>query len=734
MRSSRRHPRPLPWRAVVASAAAVALGASLVPAVSHAAEAPESRRVADTVARATGSPSTLYLVTLRSPGTSAVPAALGRAPETARVVAEQDTVLAALDGLDTGDTTRAAEAPAPVYRWTTALNGFAIRLDADQADLLSSLPQVRSVERDSVRPLAASAALPARPGVPASVAGPRRGGAGVVIGVVDTGLAPDSPVFAQRTALRPPTTFEGGCETSPDWTVAECTGKVVGARTYVAGFGTDRLRAATSISPRDLDGHGTRTASLAAGNALVPVVVDGERLGTFGGQAPEAGLAVYKACWSAPDPADDGCSTADLVSAVDDATREGVDVLTLAVGGPSGVDTLERALLGATEAGVVVVAAAGNDGVGSVAHTSPWVTTVGGTDGDVRRGELVLSDGRRLVGAMQSRRSVPTSRIVPAREAVADGSTVGDARVCAPGSLDAARVAGAVVVCERGRVGRIDKSRAVDLADGAAMVLLNGGPGTVDADLHSVPTVHLAAGPSRELRSWLATDPLELGRLDPLESSGTLPRVAATSGSGDATGTLKPDVVAPASNILAAVPGASGSWEVAGGTSAATAHTAGVAALLLGRGAPPGEVRSALVTTALPLRDGVLRGGAGLLRPEAAADPGLAYLVEPDDYRAWLDRGSARLNTPSIRLSGGQLTASRRITNVSGRRLYFSSSADGFRRDVVVRPAAVRLGPGESATFRVRVSARGADRLDDGFVVWRGATGTVTRIPVVLTR
>ncbi|MDO9457057.1 S8 family serine peptidase, partial [Nocardioides sp.] len=378
-------------RAALVPAAVLALGVSLLTT------GPAAARTDDT----------LYLVTLRTPGTATSPGAAPRPVETLTLLREQDAVLADLD------------APTPVYRWTTAISGFAVRLDAEQAATLSSSPRVLAVEADSVRPLASTGPLaPARAGVgDRPPTGPRRGGKGIVIGVVDTGLAPNSPVFAQRTTLAPPTGFSGGCETAGDWDASECTGKVAAARSYVEGFGVDSLRAATIVSPRDLDGHGTRTASLAAGNAQVPVVVDGERLGRFGGQAPDAHLAVYKACWRAPDPADDGCSTADLVSAVDDATREGVDVLTLAVGGPGGVDTLERALLGATEAGVVVVAASGNDGPGSPAHTSPWVTTVGGTAGDVRRGRVLLPDGRRLAGAMLSRRSVGPARVVLAAAA-----------------------------------------------------------------------------------------------------------------------------------------------------------------------------------------------------------------------------------------------------------------------------------------------------------------------------
>ncbi len=114
-----------------------------------------------------------------------------------------------------------------------------------------------------------------------------------------------------------------------------CNDKIVGASWFVSGFGEDRLASDEPLSPRDVRGHGTQMASIAAGNAEVSVDAPGLH-GSFGGVAPRARLAVYKACWSAPDPRDDGCSTADLVTAVDRATRDGVDVLNLSVaGGPA---------------------------------------------------------------------------------------------------------------------------------------------------------------------------------------------------------------------------------------------------------------------------------------------------------------------------------------------------------------------------------------------------------------
>ncbi|WP_170219240.1 S8 family serine peptidase [Nocardioides litoris] len=712
--------------AVGAALTALATAVALLPAAPVAADDPAP-------APASGSSETsLHLVTLRSPGTASgrASAVLPGPLAALRQLAEQNRVLEAVGS------------PEPVYRWTTAVNGMAVELDEEQAATLAREPAVLDVVADTVRPLASTptpassrAALPEEVSAALAPPGPRRGGRGVVVGVVDTGLAPDSPVFAPRSSAGAPPGFGGACETGPDWPASACSGRVVGARTYVDGFGVDAVRAATPISPRDRDGHGTRTASLAVGNARVPVVVGEERLGTFGGQAPDASLAVYRACWNAPDPRDDGCSVADLVAAVDDAVRDGVDVLTLAVGGPSGIDVLERALLGATEAGVVVVAAAGNDGAGGAAHSSPWVLSVGGSTGAVRRGEVVLPGGQRLAGAMASRRGRGPTRVVRAADAAATGVRAAEARVCAPGSLDAREVAGAVVVCDRGQVGRVVKSRTVALADGVAMVLLNRDRGSVDADVHSVPTVHLPAGAGRVLRRALADRPGLRVALRPRGTAQRPARVAGFSGSGTGSDTVDPDVVAPATNVLAAVPAERGSWDVDAGTSAAAAVVAGVAATLLARGADPAQVRSALVTTARPLRRSpVTRAGAGLVRARAARRPGLAVLTDPAAYRAWLDGDAVRLNSPTVVLAGGRRTTTRRVTNVSGRRLYFSSSAVGFRRDVRVSPAALRLGPGESATFRVTAGPRRGSRVDDGYVVWRGATGTTTRVPVVLTR
>jgi len=669
----------------------------------------------------------IHLVTLDGPGTAGYRGPLPARAHRTTLRNAQDDVLAGVG----------AE---PVYRWTTALNGFAAELTSAQATLLRSDPRVRLVEENDVRRLAGTPAS----GGPAAQAR-SRGGAGVVVGIVDTGIWPESPLFASSTDLgTSPRRFRGECRAGEGFATASCNRKLVGARWFVRGFGEDGLGTSSSLSPRDDHGHGTEVASIVAGNSGVSVQARGQRTATYSGLAPQARLAVYKACWTAPDPSDDGCATADLVTAIDRATRDRVDVLNLAVAGPPGFDTVERALLGASEADVVVVGAAGNRGRHAfAAHSSPWVLSVGGTTAAPRGGEVVLGRGATVAGAMASSRPVGPARLVLAARVAARGATREEARLCTPGSLDASRTTGAVVLCRRGGIGRVAKSAAVRQADGIGMVLVNTGAGTVEADLHSVPTVHLRRSAAAEILDLHAARPRARVSLRPLPAEGAPARVARWSASGDPTATLvKPDLVAPASGVLGAVPPSVSRtrWDFASGTSAATAWTSGLAARLIARTHWSADrIRSALVTSAGAVagNPSVLRSGGGRPRARRAERPGLAYLVRPGDYRTWLDGDLDReLNTPSILLSEHGGIVRRRVTNVSRRAAYFSVRVSGFEaHDVRVTPVALKVRPGASAGFDVEVTGPGhAHPLDDGWITWVGADGTRTRIPVVLTR
>ncbi|MEO8247588.1 MAG: S8 family serine peptidase [Chloroflexota bacterium] len=674
----------------------------------------------DTSLPAAGPTTPLTLVTLQGPGTAA------GTKDTAEMLARQDALLAVMD------------AGEPVYRWTTALNGFAAHLSEAQVAVLDGQPGIAAVETDHVRPLAGHTSLASVRGVAHS---PRlRGGAGVVVGIVDSGIAPESPAFAEVPGLgRAPRDFVGACAEGEGWSPEDCTRKVVGARWFVSGFGADRVRASESLSARDVLGHGTQVSSVAAGNAGVSVRVDGGDAGQFGGIAPQARIATYKACWGAPDPADDGCSTADVVAAVDAAVADHVDVLNLALAGGEGLDTLQRALLGAAEADVVVVGAAGSAaGSAYAAHAGPWVTTVGSAVGGMSRAQIARPGGLAWTGG--GRPVDVAGRTVLAQDAPAPGVSRRAAGQCRRGALDSRLVGGRIVVCRRGGIGRIDKSESVAQAGGRAMVLINLRPGGVSADFHSVPTVHLTAPAGRRFSRWVTRHPdarLQMSRV--ARRPGTR-RTAPWSASGDPRGTaLKPDAVADGDAVLGAMPESSGrSWGFFSGSSAAAARASGLAALILGEHDwSAAIVRSLLVTSATPLRgSSVLAQGSGAL-PDRAPTAHLALDVPVSGWRRALrSQGLASLNTSSLLLSTRRTTAVRTLTNVGNRAEYFSVTAGGFTSHrVTVRPLAVRLAPGQSARFTLTVSGPATPgRLDDGELVWLGALGGVTRVPVALTR
>lgn len=663
----------------------------------------------------------LYLVTLTGPGTAGHRGEQPRSEVARQMRTDQDQLLAAVD------------APDPVYRWTTALNGVAVRLDAAQARTLGGNPRVALVEKNTRRRLTSLD----RAGAPAtapSVAPDARAGASTVIGFVDSGIAPDSRAFSDVAALGRPPRFDGSCAAAPadpTWSTADCGRKIVGAQWYVAGFGADGVRSGESLSPLDTTGHGTQMASIAAGTADVPVRVSGHRLGQSSGVAPRARIASYKACWSAPNPADDGCATADLVAAIDQATADRVDVLNLAVAGSQGIDTVEHALLGATEAGVVVIGAAGNGGDGAyAAHPSPWVISVGATTGDHRVGAVATGGSRRWQGKMASRRSVPRSPLVYGSAAAAPGATTSEARLCRPGSLDAARVSGAVVVCQRGETARVEKSRAVERADGAGMILVNPAPGSTHADLHAVPTVHLRRGEAKKLRRWARERDRPRVRLESEGVEQAPARVAPFSTSGDPTLPLiKPDVVAPGTEVVAATPDG---WDLSTGTSASAAHVSGAAAVLLSRsGATPVRVRSALLGSARPVGNSHGgKAGAGVVTRRGLPD--ISFLVPTRRYRGWLSGKWRMVNQPTAMLIDGKSKLRRTLTNTGDEVIEITAHTAGFERPVRVFPSYAELAPGDTLTFTVTLDA--ANGREDGVVLWHSDDGRPTRLTVVTAR
>ncbi len=699
------------------------------------------------------------------PGTTAVAAAAPTPTE----VASAGVYVVALEQPRAGGratTLRAAQdallaevgEPEVLYRYTSALDGFAAELTRDQVKQLRSHPDVALVERSTTR-RTDSVDSPGFLGADrawAAAGGPEEAGRGTVVGVVDSGIWPENPSFSALpdAGLSGPAGFGGACETGEQWEESDCNSKVVSARYFVKGFGEDNLAASEFLSPRDGTGHGSHVAAVAAGNHGVEVAVEGQELGEASGMAPAARIASYKACWAAPDPGDDGCTTADTVAAIDRAVADGVDVISYAVSGTStsGPDAVELAFLNATAAGVFVATSAGNRGPGAstVGHSSPWVTTVGATTHQLSQGALVL-DGEEYVGAMVSDDRVPETGIVLAERAATVTGGVEDARLCRPGALDADVVQDRIVVCDRGTIPRVEKSAAVAQAGGAGMVLANVHPDTVDSDFHSVPTVHVDVAAARAIKRHVAETVDPRASIDPTGSDDTpVPQVADFSSRGpavgDAAAVLKPDLAAPGVGVLSAVAPASNGgrlWGQLSGTSVSAAHVAGLAALVAGERPDwtPAMVKSAMSTTADDVEgvSGPRSEGAGQVDAAEVLDPGVVLDVPVRRFRAWLaGRADARhLNLPSIAVDDltGTGRVVRRMTNVSGRTETYTAAVSGLDGVVVrVRPRALTLGPGETGRFVVRLDRASAplEAAAQGHLVWTGPRHRA-RLPVVVT-
>ena len=276
---------------------------------------------------------------------------------------------------------------------------------------------------------------------------------------------------------------------------------MIGAQYFNGGWGgNDGIDAQLPWeynSPRDFGGHGTHTASTAAGNANVPTTGAAAVFGAVSGIAPRARIAAYKVCWQTATGG--SCFSSDSVAAIDQAVADGVDVINFSISGSTTNfrDAVEIAFLYAADAGVFVAASAGNSGptTSTVAHPGPWLTTVAaGTHNRNGAGSVTLGNSVTYTGA-----SVATPVSAPLIDSTAAGlagADPGQLALCYGATdgavvLDPVKVAGKIVVCQRGVTARVNKSLAVLEAGGVGMILFNSPDSSLNADFHFVPTVHV---------------------------------------------------------------------------------------------------------------------------------------------------------------------------------------------------------------------------------------------------
>ncbi|KAG6433243.1 hypothetical protein SASPL_104851 [Salvia splendens] len=297
-----------------------------------------------------------------------------------------------------------------LHSYKRSFSGFVAKLSEDEKNKIASLEEVVSVFPSTKKQLLTTRSWDFM-GFPVNSERSQTE-SDVIVGMLDTGIWPESQSFNDTGFGPAPAKWKGTCQSSSNFT---CNNKIIGAR-YYHSYGS--ISPPDFPSPRDSEGHGTHTASTAAGGLVSGANMYGLAAGTARGGVPSVRIAVYKICWI------DGCSDADILATFDDAIADGVDIISISVGGSFAVDYFEDPIaIGAFHAmkrGVLT--------------RTPW-----GTRGRSPRASSISRRGRfrlrpaALIGSSSPRSCWETTPLM---------------RYCEAGTLDQSLVKGAIVLCD----------------------------------------------------------------------------------------------------------------------------------------------------------------------------------------------------------------------------------------------------------------------------------------------
>ncbi|XP_065857433.1 subtilisin-like serine-protease S [Euphorbia lathyris] len=614
----------------------------------------------------------------------------------------------------------------------------------------------------------------------------------VIIGFIDTGIWPESPSFSDDDMPPVPARWKGQCQSGEAFNSSSCNRKVIGARYYMSGYEIEEEDSSNVVSyrsPRDSAGHGSHTASIAAGRYVRDMNYKGLATGGARGGAPMARISVYKTCW------DSGCYDVDLLAAFDDAIRDGVHIISLSLGpdSPQGDYFNDAISIGSFHAamhGVLVVSSVGNEGnQGSATNVAPWMVTVaaGSTDRDFAS-DITLGNAANISGESLSLFEMNISAtIISASDVNAGYFTPYQSSFCLDSSLNSTVARGKVLVCrhaESSSESKVEKSRVVKEAGGIGMILIDEADQQV-AIPFIIPAAIVGQKTGNKILSYISDTRHPTAKISSAKTvlgSQLAPRIAAFSSKGPNSLTpevLKPDVAAPGLNILAAWSPAAMRmhFNVLSGTSMACPHVTGIAALIkaVNPSWSPAAIKSAIMTTATVLdknrrpitvdpigkRGNAFDYGSGFINPTKVLDPGLIYDVQPIDYKSFLcslgyDEKSMRLvtrdnstcnqtststtsfnlNYPSITVPNlkDEFSVIRTVTNVGKpRTIYKAIVSNPVGVNVTVVPnRLIFTGYGQKIKFSVkfRVSAPSKGYVF-GVLSWRSRNARVSSPLVV---
>jgi len=655
-----------------------------------------------------------------------------------------------------------------VHRYDIVFGGVSVIVPGSQVTALSQLPGVKAVYPDRLKKpdTDKSPAFIKATQLWSQLGGAEKAGEGIVVGVIDTGIWPEHPSFSDPDpsgkAYPAPTGWGGTCEAPLDSsTPITCTNKLIGARLFLDTYKLNEgpLPAGEFNSARDAEGHGTHTTSTAAGNNHVKATVLSNVTAYVSGIAPRAHVAMYKALGP------NGGYDSDLVAAIQKAVEDGVDVINYSIG-PSGyledpyTSADDAAFLDAYKAGVFVATSAGNSGpdADTVNHLGGWTTTVAAsTENRFFMDKLTLkpSKGRTLTLSGASLTG-PINTWTP----VLLASSHGDALCQNP--FAGGTFNGAIVACERGVNGRVEKGYNVLQGGASGMILYN--PSSlsgISTDNHFVPATHLEYEPAEKFLDFFADNTGVTAKLTKGAATTTKGDIMASfssrGGAGQTYGISKPDVTAPGVQILAGhtpqpldisggKPGQL--FQAIQGTSMASPHVAGAGALLkaLHPTWSPGQIKSALMTTAITTKvmkeDGATAGdtfdyGSGRIDLSKAGKPGVTFSVPGDDFVTYKS-SLWTVNYPSVYLpylEDSAVTITRTAHSELTKSTKWQISATSESDLTITVPKTLTVPGGGDVPFQITISGAAipTGEVRSGVIKMTGGGSTV-HIPVTVVK